>query len=69
MKSSTKFSRRLLRSRVSYFSKGKFTRELGAFVGRAVPVVGWVITAADLSVIMYRSVLEYNRLVKPEDRF
>ena len=49
--------------------KVKFTRELGAFVGRAVPVVGWVITAADLSVIMYRSVLEYNRLVKPEDRF
>ena len=48
--------------------KVKFTRELGVFVGRAVPVVGWVITAADISIIMYRSAVKYNDLVKPEDR-
>ncbi|WP_080426283.1 STM2901 family protein [Burkholderia ubonensis] len=33
----------------------KFTRELGVFVGRAIPVVGWVITAVDISIIMHRS--------------
>jgi len=49
--------------------KVKFTRELGVFVGRAVPVAGWIITAADVSIIMYRSAVTYNRLVKPEDRF
>ena len=49
--------------------KIKFTRELGAFVGRAVPVVGWIITAIDISVIMYRSTVTYNGLVKQEDRF
>ncbi|MBR8257735.1 STM2901 family protein [Burkholderia ambifaria] len=49
--------------------KVKFTRELGVFVGRAVPVAGWIITAADISIIMYRSAVTYNRLVKPEDRF
>ncbi|WP_080411386.1 STM2901 family protein [Burkholderia ubonensis] len=46
----------------------KFTRELGVFVGRAIPVVGWVITAVDISIIMHRSRVKYNGLVKPEDR-
>ncbi|WP_080438215.1 STM2901 family protein [Burkholderia ubonensis] len=46
----------------------KFTRELGVFVGRAIPVVGWVITAVDISIIMHRSGVKYNGLVKPEDR-
>ncbi len=49
--------------------KIKFTRELGAFVGRAVPVVGWVIAATDISIMMYRSTAKYNGLVKHEDRF
>ncbi|AOK20694.1 hypothetical protein WT26_33790 [Burkholderia cepacia] len=46
----------------------KFTRELGVFVGRAILVVGWVITAVDISIIMHRSGVKYNGLVKPEDR-
>lgn len=49
--------------------KIKFTRELGAFVGRAVPVVGWVIAATDISIMMYRSTAKHNGLVKQEDRF
>src|SRR5215469_13301788 len=44
----------------------KFTRELGAFVGRGIPVVGWAITVADVSIIMYRSATKYNSLVKQE---
>lgn len=46
----------------------KFTRSLGAFVGRAIPGVGWVILATDVSTILYRSVVAYNQLAKPEDR-
>nr|WP_240702508.1 hypothetical protein [Trinickia terrae] len=46
----------------------KFTRSLGVFVGRAIPGVGWVILAADVSTIIYRSVTAYNSLAKPEDR-
>ncbi|WP_449182729.1 STM2901 family protein [Trinickia sp. YCB016] len=46
----------------------KFTRSLGVFVGRAIPGVGWVILAADVSTIIYRSVNAYNSLAKPEDR-
>lgn len=46
----------------------KFTRNLGAFVGRAVPGVGWVLLATDVSTILFRSVQSYNGIVKPEDR-
>ncbi|RQV12368.1 hypothetical protein DF018_35825 [Burkholderia cenocepacia] len=43
-------------------------RNIGVFVGRAVPVVGWVIAAKDVTMISIRSVLRYNALVKPEDK-
>lgn len=46
----------------------KFTRNLGVFVGRAIPGVGWVLLASDVYVIMYRSALAYNAIAKPEDR-
>ncbi|WP_175691510.1 hypothetical protein [Burkholderia anthina] len=43
-------------------------RNIGVFVGRAVPVVGWVIAANDVTMISIRSVSRYNALVKPEDK-
>ncbi|PPK41953.1 hypothetical protein B0G57_12348 [Trinickia symbiotica] len=46
----------------------KFTGNLGVFVGRAIPGVGWVVFASDASMIIFRSVNAYNRMVKPEDR-
>ena len=46
----------------------KFTRNLGAFVARAIPGVGWVLLATDVSTILFRSVQSYNGIVKPEDR-
>ena len=44
------------------------TNNLGAFVGRTVPVVGWVILAYDVTQIMKKTVITYNLLVMPEDR-
>jgi hypothetical protein len=44
------------------------TRNIGKFVGRTVPVVGWAIAAHDAVVISMNSVRHYNRLVKSEDR-
>lgn len=46
----------------------KLTSHLGVFVGRAIPGVGWVITASDVVRIGYKTVATYNRLVKREDR-
>jgi hypothetical protein len=45
-----------------------WTRNIGVFVGRAVPIVGEIILAYDVSIISYRSVVRYNQLVKLEDR-
>lgn len=45
-----------------------FTRNLGAFVGRAIPVAGVVLLSTDVFIVMRKSVAAYNRLVKPEDR-
>lgn len=45
-----------------------WVNNLGAFVGRAVPVLGWVILASDLTQIAYKTVHHYNLLVQPEDK-
>lgn len=44
------------------------TRNLGAFVGRAVPVVGTVMLATDAAIVTWNTVQVYNGIVKPEDR-
>ncbi len=44
------------------------TRNLGAFVGRTVPIVGWMILGYDVVRIIQNTIFTYNRLVKPEDR-
>lgn len=45
-----------------------FTRNLGAFVGRAVPVIGELFLARDAFMIMRNTVVTYNRLAKRDDR-
>ncbi len=45
-----------------------FTRRLGAWIGRTIPVVGEVFLARDAFLIMRNTVSSYNRIVKPEDR-
>jgi hypothetical protein len=44
------------------------TTNLGAFVGRAVPVVGWFILANDVVQIMWATVTTYNTLASADDR-
>jgi len=44
------------------------TRSLGAFVGRAIPVVGTVLLGRDAFLIMRNTITTYNRLAKAEDR-
>ncbi len=45
-----------------------FTRNLGAFVGRTIPIVGWVVLAVDVSEILWKTITVYNAIVKTEDR-
>lgn len=44
------------------------TKKLGTFVGRTIPVIGWVILASDVATIGYKSINKYNTIVRPEDR-
>jgi hypothetical protein len=45
-----------------------WVNNLGTFIGRAVPVVGWVILANDVAQISFRTVHRYNLIVRPEDK-
>ena len=44
------------------------TRKLGTFVGRTIPVIGWVILASDVSIIAYKAINKYNTIARPVDR-
>lgn len=45
-----------------------YTNEVGAFVGRWIPFVGWALLARDLFLTSEHTVMRYNRLVKTEDK-
>ncbi|GLR08496.1 hypothetical protein GCM10007905_12150 [Mixta theicola] len=48
--------------------KIKWTNNLGAFVGRSVPVLGWVILVTDIIMIAHNTIHRYSLLVRPEDK-
>lgn len=48
--------------------KPMWVNNLGAFVGRTVPVIGWVILASDVAQIAYKAVSTYNMIARKEDR-
>ncbi|MEE4409510.1 MULTISPECIES: STM2901 family protein [unclassified Serratia (in: enterobacteria)] len=48
--------------------KPKFVNNLGAFVGRTVPVLGWVILAYDVSSIAFKATTTYNRIARGSDK-
>ncbi len=45
-----------------------FTRNLGAFVGRSIPVIGEMFLARDAFMIIRNTIVTYNRLAQPADR-
>lgn len=46
--------------------KPMMVNNLGAFVGRSVPVIGWVIK--DVAQITFKTVSIYNKIAREEDR-
>lgn len=46
----------------------KMVSRIGTFVGRAVPVIGWVILASDVSQIVWRTVKHYNLIARGKDK-
>jgi hypothetical protein len=67
-----RFKKRILPTltKKSFSLKGikiMWVNNLGAFAGRTVPVLGWVILAHDVTMISYRTVSRYNSIARPED--
>lgn len=44
------------------------TQKLGTFVGRTIPVIGWAVLAADVSLISWKTVNRYNTIANEDDR-
>ena len=42
--------------------------KIGTFTGRAIPVVGWILLANDVSQITYRTIRDYNRIARGADK-
>lgn len=48
--------------------KFSYVRNLGAFVGRWIPVLGAVLLAADISTIAYKATNKYNNIARGDDK-
>ncbi|MRT42204.1 hypothetical protein GJV09_12800 [Enterobacteriaceae bacterium RIT702] len=73
------YSRRLFRGRmmpiklptwIGYPPNAKriMTQKLGTFVGRTIPLAGWVILAVDVTTITFKAVNKYNTIAHPSDQ-
>ncbi|MBV8041920.1 STM2901 family protein [Pluralibacter sp.] len=49
-------------------AKRVMTQRLGTFVGRTIPVIGWVVLAVDVSTITFKAVNKFNIIAHPSDR-
>ena len=43
------------------------THKLATFVGRAIPVIGWIVLVTDLGQIAWETTTRYNRIVDSKD--
>lgn len=48
--------------------KPMWVNNLGAFVGRTIPVVGWTLLASDFAKIIFKTVANYNRIARGDDK-
>ncbi|HDJ1439051.1 STM2901 family protein [Serratia rubidaea] len=48
--------------------KVRMVNNLGVFVGRAIPVLGWVVLANDIAQITVKVTARYNNIARGEDK-
>ena len=46
----------------------KMVAKVGTFTGRAIPVLGWLILAQDLSQIVYNTIRDYNSIARGDGK-
>ncbi|CAI1507289.1 STM2901 family protein [Serratia ficaria] len=57
----------LTKKSVRHF-KVRMVNNLGAFVGRTIPVLGWIILANDVAQITVNATTRYNKIARGDDR-
>jgi len=58
----------MLTGRSVYKLRLTCTHNIGRWVGRTIPMVGWVILAADAAQISFKAASRYNAMVAAEDK-
>jgi len=48
--------------------KFRMVAKISTFVGRIIPVIGWGILASDVSPITYKTVRDYNKITRNNDK-
>lgn len=50
------------------YYKLMWVNNLGKFVGRTIPMVGWILLASDVATIAYKATTHYNRIARVNDK-
>ncbi len=50
------------------YLKPMWVNNLGKFVGRTIPVLGWVLLASDIATIFYKATSRYNKIARGNDK-
>ena len=50
------------------YLKPMMVNNLGKFVGRAIPVLGWVLLANDITTIFFKATTRYNTIARGNDK-
>lgn len=50
------------------YLKPMYVNNLGKFVGRLIPVIGWVLIANDVATIVYKATSHYNKIARGNDK-
>lgn len=41
----------------------RFTKSIGRIAGRAIPIIGWGLLATDVAIILYKTQIEFERIL------
>ena len=50
------------------YLKPMMVNNLGKFVGRTIPVLGWVLLANDVATIFFKATARYNKIARGDDK-
>lgn len=50
------------------YYKPMWVNNLGKFIGRTIPMVGWILLASDVATIAYKATSYYNRIARGNDK-